>query len=197
MLFGAFVVVPALSSAVVWQTVLKSSPAISPRTPEEIIIPVVIPEASEPVETPVRISIPSVHVDAAIEKVALTPDGSMDVPKEPANAGWYELGPRPGEVGAAVLAGHVDWYDGVTGVFADLHEVEPGDIIVTTDEAGNEARFVVRESKTYAADAVATDVFVSTDGAAHLNLITCIGDWDTTQGQYTERLVVFADKVAK
>jgi sortase (surface protein transpeptidase) len=143
---------------------------------------------------PVRLMISSIGVDAPIERVALTPAGSMDVPKHPLDVGWYMLGPRPGEIGSATLAGHVDWFGGATAVFANLHKVKPGDTITVQDDRGETVSFVVREIREYAAAAAATDVFISSDGQAHLNLITCFGQWDTQARQYSHRLVVFTDK---
>ena len=55
---------------------------------------------------PIRLKIPSIKVDAAIEYVGIAPDGNMDVPKGPDNVAWFEPGTRPGDVGSAVLAGH-------------------------------------------------------------------------------------------
>jgi hypothetical protein len=61
------------------------------------------------------------------------------------------------------------------------------------DDNGNSATFVVRAVRSYDPTADATDVFTSTDGGIHLNLITCEGMWIPSQASYTERLVVFAD----
>lgn len=144
-------------------------------------------------DSAMRIQIPSIGVDAAVEHVGLTPDGAMDVPADPMNAAWYSPGVRPGDVGSAVIDGHVDWYDGEEGVFENLKDLKPGDEIVVLDE-GEMVVFVVRKIRKYDPEADATDVFISTDGAAHLNLITCDGVWDEEEGQYTERLVVFTDK---
>lgn len=146
---------------------------------------------------PVRIAIPSIAVDAIVERVTLATDGSMGVPGDPGDAGWYALGPRPGESGSATIAGHVAWYGGATAVFSDLHRVAPGDTIVVENNDGTEVTFVVRETRTYAADADAREVFVSADGISHLNLITCVGEWDQEAKQYAERLVVFADRETK
>lgn len=148
----------------------------------------------ESIGVPVNIKIPSIKVDGVIEKVGLKTDGSMDVPKQPLDAAWYELGPRPGEIGSAAIDGHVNWYYGATGVFADLRKVKPGDKITVQDDKGAIISFVVRGSRMYAAAADAVDVFKSSDGKAHLNLITCDGTWDKNAKQYTKRLVVFADK---
>jgi LPXTG-site transpeptidase (sortase) family protein len=143
---------------------------------------------------PVRLKIPGINVDSAFEYVGLTSQGAVGIPLDPNNAAWYNLGPRPGDVGSAVITGHVNWYYGATGVFANLRKVKPGDKIVVQDDKGADISFVVREIRSYDAAADAVDVFISNDGKAHLNLITCEGVWDRSAQQYTKRLVVFADK---
>ena len=77
---------------------------------------------------PVRLKIPSIKVDAAVEHVGLTADGAMDVPKDYDNTAWYRLGPRPGEPGNAAIAGHVDSSKkNGRAVFWDLTKLKPGD----------------------------------------------------------------------
>lgn len=171
----------------------SSVSAAKERVQDRRLLSAAIASKKKPIGVPVRIVISRIAVDAAIEHVALAKDGSMDVPKDPMDAGWYEPGPRPGEPGSAVIAGHVDWFKGATGVFANLHKVKPGDVITIQDEAGAPRAFVVREIRTYGAAADAMDVFTSTDGRAHLNLITCGGTWDKKTKQYTKRLIVFTD----
>lgn len=146
---------------------------------------------------PVRIKIPSISVNAVINKAAVEADGSMGVPKLPGDTAWYMLGPKPGENGNAVIAGHVNWLYGAKAVFENLRKLKPGDKIMVQDENGAIISFVVRESRTYDALADATPVFSSTDGKAHLNLITCGGVWNKRTKQYSKRLVVFADKEVK
>ena len=146
---------------------------------------------------PVRIKIPAINVDAPMEYVGLTLDGAMDVPKGPAEAAWYMLGPRPGEIGSAVLAGHSGWKNNVPAVFDDLHKLSKGDKIYIENEQGEILTFVVRENRKYNPDADATDVFGSNDGGAHLNLVTCIGIWNETEKSRSDRLVVFADKATE
>ncbi len=165
--------------------IVEPAPAVALAAPVE-----------EYIGQPARLFIPTIGVDAAVEGVALAPDGSMDVPKESMIAGWYSLGHRPGEAGSAVIDGHVDWYNGASGVFAGLSKLVPGDVVTVLDDAGTRISFVVRETRVYDAAADATEVFASTDGLAHLNLITCNGAWDKSAGQYKERLVVFADRAA-
>ncbi|HAU66160.1 MAG: hypothetical protein A2017_16290 [Lentisphaerae bacterium GWF2_44_16] len=160
---------------------------------------VVVPESdqvvtpAQEVELPMRLQISRIGVDAPIQNVGLAADGSMDVPKNPFDTGWYELGPRPGEMGSAVIAGHVDSPTGDAGVFADLDNLTIGDIIIVENE-GMSLSFRVREIRIYPAGADATEIFTSIDDKAHLNLITCNGTWDTNTNQYTDRLVIFTDK---
>jgi LPXTG-site transpeptidase (sortase) family protein len=143
---------------------------------------------------PIRLKIPKINVDAAIEHVGLTPDGSMGVPKGPSDVGWFDLGPRPGEKGSAVIAGHEGWKDGIKAVFDDLHNLVKGDKIYVEDETGTTTIFVVRELRIYGQNDDASDVFSSIDGKAHLNLITCEGVWNKAEKSYANRLVVFAYK---
>lgn len=152
------------------------------------------PVVEEGVGDPVRIMIPRIAVDAAIEEVTLAADGSMGVPTHPDDTAWYSLGPRPGETGSAAIAGHVDRKNGKAAVFADLHKVRAGDKIAVRDDKGATTYFSVREARRYDPDADAFDVFISDDGRAHLNIITCDGAWDKIAKGYSKRLVVFADK---
>lgn len=119
----------------------------------------------------------------------------MDVPSHLFSTAWYELGPRPGELGSAVIAGHLDGYHGLSAVFADLYKLKRGDKIATQDEDGAVANFVVGKSRLIGVGDDSTGVFVSSDGKAHLNLVTCAGTWDRRAAQYDKRLVVFADRV--
>ncbi len=143
---------------------------------------------------PLRLTIPVIKVDALIEHVGLTPDGAMDVPKGPDEAVWFNLGPRPGENGSAVIAGHNGWKNNRPAIFDNLHKLQIGDEMTVEDENGLITTFVVREIRTYGKDEAAPDVFGSSDGKPHLNLITCMGDWNNAEKTFSNRLIVFADK---
>lgn len=186
----------AVFGILLWQNVLTNYVPTSDISTASIAIP--LPNhtllAGESIGVPMRIKIPKIAVDAVIEKVALVADGSMGVPKRALNTAWYELGPRPGEMGSSAISGHVNWWNGATGVFRNLHKLKKGDKITVLDDKGAIISFVVRESRIYKASADATDVFISNDGKAHLNLITCTGTWNKRTQQYSQRLVVFTDK---
>lgn len=143
---------------------------------------------------PIRIRIPKINLDAEIEYVGLTPGGEMATPLSTNNVGWYEFGVRPGEVGSAVIAGHYGWGEGRASSFDELHKLRIGDKFSIEDDTGGVTTFVVRANRRYDPEDDATGVFTSTDGKAHLNLITCEGDWDPVSKSYSKRLVVFTDR---
>ncbi len=143
---------------------------------------------------PVLLKIPKINVGANIVYVGLTSQGAMDVPKDPANAAWFSLGVRPGEIGSAVISGHFGWKNNIPAIFDNLHALQSGDKIYVEDENGIITTFVVREIRTYGENEDASDVFGSSDGKAHLNLVTCEGTWNKIRKSYSNRLVVFTDK---
>ncbi|MDP2648549.1 MAG: class F sortase [bacterium] len=143
---------------------------------------------------PTRLIIPKINVNATLEYVGLTAHGEMDVPEDPGNAAWLSVGPRPGEEGTAVIDGHYGWEDGIPSVFDELTKLQQGDKVYVDDEKGATVTFVVREIRVYGVNEVASEVFASNDGKAHLNLITCEGVWNADQKNYSKRLVVFTDK---
>lgn len=144
---------------------------------------------------PARLIIPAINVDTAVESLSLNKDGTMAVPENLSNVGWYQEGPKPGEIGSAVIDGHYgNWLDGQTGIFNDLSKLQTGDKIFVEDSLGQRQIFIVKELKTYNSAASAKEIFTSTDRGIHLNLITCDGAWNNATQSYSERLVVFSDK---
>lgn len=144
---------------------------------------------------PVRLKIPIIGVDSAIEDAFITPDGRMDVPAGSINVAWFSLGPHPGQIGSAVIGGHFGITNGVPFVFYDLEKLKVGDKIYIVDDKGDTLAFVVSSIKLFHRDADATSVFTSDDGLAHLNLITCEGIWNRVNDTYPERRVVFTDAI--
>ena len=140
---------------------------------------------------PAYLTIPVINVDAAIQRLGVTPMGELDVPSNTVDVGWFKLGPRPGQRGNAVIAGHFDGKYGEPGVFINLYKLQKGDKLYIEDDKGKTTSFIVRESRTYD-PGYAEEVFSSNSGM-HLNLITCDGVWDGAKKSYSKRLVVFAD----
>jgi sortase (surface protein transpeptidase) len=148
--------------------------------------------ASVPASVPVptRLQIPAIGVDTSVAPLGRNPDGTAQVPSSPSYAGWYDLGPRPGQLGPAVILGHVDSLTG-PGVFYRLRSLLPGDII--TIRAGDQVlRFEVSRLMTYAKDQFPTAAVFGATPDAELRLITCSGPFDRSTGHYLDNIVVFA-----
>src|SRR5689334_11255756 len=71
-------------------------------------------------ELPDRIIIPKIGVNAKVEQVGITFKGNMSTPKSFFDVGWYKYGTIPGNLGSAVIDGHVDNGFEMAGVFAGL-----------------------------------------------------------------------------
>lgn len=146
---------------------------------------------------PIRLKIPAIGVDSAIEDAYITPDGRMDVPAGTINVAWFALGPHPGKEGSAVIGGHYGFYEANKGptVFYNLDKLKIGDKVYIEDDRGETLAFVVRKIELFDRNADATTVFTSSDGLAHLNLITCEGVWNQINDTYPDRRVVFTDAI--
>ena len=142
--------------------------------------------------TPVRIRIPTIHVDSELMTLGLRGDGSLEVPPEGFPAGWYTGSPTPGELGPAIIAGHVDWA-GSPGVFFELHELAPGEEIVVERDDGNTARFRVRSIQQFPKNAFPTEAVYADIDHAGLRLITCGGSFDRQSRSYRDNIIVFAE----
>ena len=100
------------------------------------------------VAAPVRLEIPAIGVRAPIIRLGLNPDRSLEVPENFGDTGWWTGGPRPGEPGPAVIAGHVDSHTG-PAVFYRIRDLRPGDAIVVERRDGSRARFTIQGSEEY------------------------------------------------
>lgn len=145
---------------------------------------------------PVLLQIPEAWVDARIQPVGVTPTGEMETPDDFWEVGWYRYGARPGDVGRAVIAGHLDSHDGAA-VFYHIGDLEPGDEIrVLLGGPDGERFFTVREVAVYPADDAPVDEIFGPSDHPELVLITCGGDWrGRDAGGYSDRIVVYADMV--
>ncbi|MFB7170854.1 class F sortase [Streptomyces sp. NPDC056254] len=140
---------------------------------------------------PQKISIPSLNLTSSLETLRQNADGTMQTPKDPALAGWYEPGPTPGSQGPAVIAGHVTW-NGAAAVFEKLKTMKGGDTIKVTRKDGKTVTFKVdRVSEYPKAEFPTLEVYKNLDHAG-LRLVTCGGDFDPKKHYYDSNVVVFA-----
>ena len=140
---------------------------------------------------PVRLEIPRIHVATSLDRLGRAADGTVEVPSRWDVAGWYGLGPRPGDPGSAVILGHVDSTRG-PAVFYRLRELRPGDEIDISRADGSSVRFVVERTAQYLKTRFPTDEVYYPTLAPALRLVTCGGQFDFATGHYRSNIIVFA-----
>jgi hypothetical protein len=138
--------------------------------------------ATRAVAEPVELVIPAIGAETDwLIGLRIDGDGALEVPPDTAMAGWFELGPRPGAVGPAVIAAHVD------GVFARLRELGPGDEVDVRRADGTTAVFTAYRVDQYPRSAFPTErVYGDTEGP-ELRLITAGGS-----ERHTDNVVAYA-----
>jgi len=171
-----------------------------------------------PVDVPVELRIPSLRISAPVLGVGLTPKNIMDTPTGSANdpvwrkVFWYRGGGIPGDATTATIAGHVDDVLGRPAIFAHLKDLRRGDRIVVHDtQTDLDVEFVVTATVTYTLKQTLDHTVLSriygsgpadgqgpqpsSDGFAHLTLMTCAGHWLNGLGTFDQRLAVYAESL--
>jgi hypothetical protein len=143
---------------------------------------------------PVSVDIPAIGVSSTVLHLGVGADGIIQVPSlytQASDAAWYEYSATPGQIGASVIEGHVDTYQG-PAVFFRLGALRPGDRVDVTLADGVTAVFRVTGTREYLKSHFpAKTIYGATDYAA-LRLITCGGAFDYTTHHYLSSTVVFA-----
>ena len=142
--------------------------------------------------------VPSVGINAHMENVGIDSAGNMDVPPHLAYVGWYEYGTQIGDVGSAVIAGHVDNGLGFPAVFFKLKQLKVGDDVFVTANRTDQLHFVVTDVSNYPLVTAPSDsIFNDKSGDRIIRLITCdkVMRSDGTYG-YDNRIVVTAKLVS-
>lgn len=169
-------------------TVVHSAPPPSATRPAK-------PIASLARSLPVALRIPAIGVSVSLGTLGLNPDRTVQVPTNYQQPGWFRLGPSPGEVGSAVILGHVDDFEG-PAVFFRLGSLKVGDKVEVSLADGALAHFKVTGLATYPKTQFpATQVYAS-HGYSALQLVTCGGAFDTRTGHYLANVVAYSTLVS-
>ena len=142
---------------------------------------------------PVRIDIPRIGVSSSLDRLGRAPDGTVQAPslRRAGVAGWYALGPRPGDPGSAVILGHVD-SDRGPAVFYRLRELRRGDEVRVGRDDGSVLRFVVERTEQFDKQRFPTDDVYYPTLTPGLRLVTCGGLFDHRTNHYRSNIIVFA-----
>jgi sortase (surface protein transpeptidase) len=149
---------------------------------------------SLPRSLPVSVEIPAIGVDSKLLHLGLNSDGTIQVPSLKTSshlAAWYKYSSTPGQIGSAVIEGHVDSTQG-PAVFFRLGALRPGDTINVTLADGVTAIFRVTGVREYVKSRFPTKAIYGATDFAALRLITCGGAFDYATGHYLSSTVVFA-----
>jgi hypothetical protein len=143
------------------------------------------------VGVPIRLRIPALGVDTRLDRLGRRRDGSLDAPPQWNVPGWYAGGPRPGEIGPAVIAGHVDSTAG-PAVFFGLARLRVGAAVDVVARGGRVLRFVVAQIRRFRKSRFPTALVYGPEPVPVLRLVTCTGDFDPAARSYLDNLVVSA-----
>jgi sortase (surface protein transpeptidase) len=146
-----------------------------------------------PRSVPTHISIPAIGVSAPFTPLSVGEDNQLQAPPENNKnlAGYYADGPMPGELGSAIVAGHVDTKTG-PAVFFLLSLLKPGSTAVITRADGSTATFAIDSVETFAKDNFPDQRVYGDTPDAELRIITCGGTFDRAKQDYKANTVVFA-----
>ena len=144
---------------------------------------------------PTTLNIPAIGVSVSVSALGLNADGTVQVPTDFQQPGWYKLGPSPGQVGSAVILGHVDSYRG-PAVFFQLRSLKAGDPVDVNLADGATAHFVVSTVAMYPKVQFPAQQVYGSHGDSELQLVTCGGVFDSHTGSYLSNIVAYSTLVS-
>ncbi|MDQ3464607.1 MAG: class F sortase [Actinomycetota bacterium] len=144
---------------------------------------------------PVELRIPAIGLAVSVGSLGLNPDRTVEVPTDFQEPGWFRLGPTPGQVGSAVILGHVDSYQG-PAVFFRLRSVQEGDRIEVSLADGSVVQFVVDTVEMYPKEQFPASQVYASHGYSALQLVTCGGAFDSNTRSYLSNVVVYTSLVS-
>jgi sortase (surface protein transpeptidase) len=142
---------------------------------------------------PQWIRIPAIGVSARVVPLGLNPDRTLEVPRGWGDAGWYIGGPKPGEQGPAVIAGHVDSTSGAA-VFYRLGQLRRGAMVHIRRADHSVVSFRVEGVERWPKARFPTDRVYHRTARSTLRLITCGGAFDGATGHYLDNVIVYATR---
>ena len=154
--------------------------------------PQLTPASSAPLD---RLVIPKIQVDAPVITLGVDEQGVMQSPKGPFEVGWYNFSARPGTGGNAVFSGHVDFASVGAAVFWNLRQLVPGDLIEVRLADGTAYQYLVVSNVSYPRDDAPIAEIVGPTGKDTVTIITCTGTFNREIHQYSQRLVVRAERI--
>ena len=158
--------------------------------PKPVVHPAPAAQPYVPSAPPVQLLIPLLDVHRAVEMVGVDEFGTLQLPVNAWNAGWYRWGPVPGAPGDAVIEGHAG-YPKHPMIFGKLAALQPGARIVVVLADGTQQLFIVASMTSVPAGTTPPGLG-SFSGRPRLTLVTCTGHFDKKNYWYSDRLLLEA-----
>jgi len=168
----------------------RSTPAASTTTTS----PAKAPQQFALRSTPVQLRVPAIALDVSLSTLGLNLNGTVQVPTDIQQPGWYRLGPSPGQEGSAVILGHVDSHQG-PAVFFKLRSLVAGDLVDVSLADGVSVQFKVTYVAQYLKASFPDQLVYAGHGQSTLQLVTCGGAFDAQTGHYLSNIVVYTSLV--
>ena len=131
-----------------------------------------------------------------VRAVGVGRDGEMALPRTPAEVGWYQFGPRPGDTrGATVLAAHLDMPGYGVGPIAAVEKLRRGDTLVVRS-GGTTTRYAVSDLRSVRKSQLDLPALFARNVAPVLHVVTCAGAFDPETKTYDRNVVVTATPVS-
>jgi sortase (surface protein transpeptidase) len=131
---------------------------------------------------------------AKVRPAGVRADGSLAVPDDPAQLGWWTGGAQPGErYGNVVIAGHVDAARFGLGVMAELLDARRGQLLVVRGDGASLRYRITSVRRVVKARLTARSAIFAQDRPQRLVLITCGGSFDTRTHRYADNVVIEAE----
>ncbi len=175
---GAGAILAGIAAGVAFTHLLGPPPA-TPRAVRSALVPPV----------PVRLQISAIGLSAGVESVGVTTGGTMAVPQNATDVGWYSGGVRPGQHGDAVIDGDAVWVS-QPAPFARLSDLKAGDRVRLGLSNGSTLTFRVVSVTSYPFTLSQIPGLFSRSGTPRLSLVTSTSEWDGKG--YQPRVVVNA-----
>lgn len=133
---------------------------------------------------------------ALIRPAGVHRDGSLAVPDDPQQVGWWTGGAAAGErYGNVVIAGHVDSARFGVGVLAELRSARKGQRLQLSGQGRSVSYRVTSVRVVKKAKLTAGNAVFAQNRPQRLVLITCGGPFDRRTHRYQDNVVIEADPV--
>lgn len=196
---GSCVAVPASGPVTVAETATPEVPttAATPDAPAGPVRDVPVRPGTVPTAAaaamPAVLRIADIDVSMPVVGVGVEQSGQMELPVDPAVAGWYRHGPGiDADSGNVVIAAHVDAVGYPIGPMAGLRDLGAGVVVEIEASDGSRQEYEIASVVTYDKKALPAAEIFSRDGEPGLVLITCGGPFDSSTGSYRDNVVAVA-----